>query len=359
MSILIFILVLSILILVHEFGHFIVARILGVRVERFALGFGPKLLAIKGKETEYSVCLFPLGGFVKLAGDNPEDFKGKPDEYLSRTPGERAGIIFAGPLLNYVLGFLCFFFVFLMGYPNLTSKVGGLIDGYPAKDAGIRVSDKVTVIDSKPVNTWEELQLNVHNKTSPIEITVLRDNKELHFKMIPRQEKVKNIFGQQETVSLVGIKPLESEIVFIKHNFAQSFTSAFKKIIEITAITFKALFRMVTGAMSMKDSVTGPLGIFYITKKAALMGFIFLVHVMAVLSTSLGIFNLLPLPLLDGGCLALLGVEKLKGKPLSKKVDDFITRLGFSLIIFLALFVFYNDLVKFGVVDKVISFFNK
>jgi Predicted membrane-associated Zn-dependent proteases 1 len=118
---------------------------------------------------------------------------------------------------------------------------------------------------------------------------------------------------------LVGIKPLESEIVFIKHNFAQSFTSAFKKIIEITAITFKALFRMVTGAMSMKDSVTGPLGIFYITKKAALMGFIFLVHVMAVLSTSLGIFNLLPLPLLDGGCLALLGVEKLKGKPLRQK----------------------------------------
>ncbi len=358
MSLLIFIAVLSILILVHEFGHFIVARKMGVRVERFALGFGPKILSYKGKETEYAICLFPLGGFVKLAGDVRDECKGGKDEYFSRSPSERARIIFFGPLLNYALGFLCFFLVFLLGFPNLTTKVGGLIDDYPAAVSGIKDGDKVISIDGQKISTWAELQGIIHGKKSPVKIDILRNDKELRLVIMPKQEKIKNIFGQEETVGLLGIKPSE-EVIYIKHGAVESLSLAFKKIIEITTVTLKALSRMLTGAMSLKDSVTGPLGIFYITKKAAGMGFNYLLHVMAVLSTSLGLFNLLPLPLLDGGCLFLLGVEKIMGKPLSKRVDDIITRVGFSLIIFLALFVFYNDLVKFGVMDKVFNLFNK
>lgn len=356
MSFLIFIIVLSILIVVHEFGHFMVAKRLGVRVEKFALGFGPKLFSIKKKETEYSVCLIPLGGYVKLAGDTLDEFKGKPDEYLSRSPSQRAQIIFFGPLLNYVLGFLSFFLVFMLGFPNLTTKVGGLIEGYPALLAGVKLGDQVVSVDAKKVNTWDELQENIHHKTRAVEVVILRGGKELRFILNPRQEKIKNIFGQEETIGLVGIKPFE-EVTYVKYGIFESLNLAFGKVAEITGITLKALYRMITGAMSFKDSVTGPLGIFYITQKAAHMGFNSLLHVLAVLSVSLGLFNLLPLPLLDGGHLFFLVVEKVKGRPLSKKIDDIITRMGFSLIVFLALFVFYNDLVKFGVWDKIIGWF--
>ncbi len=359
MSLLIFLIVLSVLIVVHEFGHFMVAKKMGIRVERFALGFGPKILSFKKKETEYALCLVPLGGYVKLAGDTWDEFKGKPEEYLSRSPRERAGVIFFGPLLNYIMGFLCFYLVLVLGFPSLTAKVGGLIEGYPAALAGIKVGDEVIAIDSKEVNTWEELQANIRNKKGPaVEMVVLRNQKELKFKIIPRQEKVKNIFGQQESISLAGIKP-EGEVIYIKHGAIQSVGLAFQKLLELTAMTFKAFYRMASGAMSFKDSVTGPLGIFYITKEAAHMGFNSLLHVVAVLSTSLGIFNLLPLPLLDGGHLFFLVIEKIKGRPLSKKSDDIVTRVGFSLIIFLALFVFYNDFIKFGVLEKILGFFSK
>lgn len=357
MSLLIFLIVLSILIIAHEFGHFITAKKIGVRVERFALGFGPKIASLKKKDTEYAICLIPLGGYVKFAGDNLDEFKGKPDEYLARSIGERGRIIFLGPVLNYVLGFLCFFFVFILGFPNLSSRVGGLIDGYPAKGAGIIVNDWVVAVGSKKVNTWEELQANIRSrKKFPLEIVVLRGKQELRFQVNPRQEKIKNVFGQEETINLIGISPQDG-LIYIKHGIVESLDLAFKKIIEITATTFKALFRMITGAMSFKDSVAGPLGIFYITQKAAHLGFNSLLHVVAVLSTSLAIFNLLPLPLLDGGHLFLLVVEKLTGKPLGKKADEIITRVGFSLIVFLALFVFYNDLLKFGILDKILGFF--
>ncbi|MDP2939279.1 MAG: RIP metalloprotease RseP [Candidatus Omnitrophota bacterium] len=357
MSLLIFILVLSILIIVHEFGHFIIAKRIGVKVERFALGFGPKIASFKRKETEYAICLVPLGGYVKMAGDNFEEFKGKPNEYLSRTPLERSRIVFFGPVLNYVLGFVCFFFVFLLGFPQLTSKVGGLIKDYPASIAGIKVGDEIIAIDAKKIKTWDELQANIRrSRKESLEMIVLRDKKELPFIVNLRREKIKNIFGQEETINLVGIKS-KDEIIYIKYGIIKSLNLAFSKIVEITFITFKALFRMVTGAMSFRDSVTGPLGIFYITQKAAHMGFNSLLHVVAVLSTSLGIFNLLPLPLLDGGHLFLLGFEKIKGRPIGKKVDEIITRVGFSLIIFLALFVFYNDLARFGILDKILKLF--
>src|SRR4030042_1455801 len=146
---LIFIFILSILIIVNEFGHFIAAKSAGVRVEKFSLGFGPQLLKKKRDNTEYSLSAIPLGGYVKLAGDNLEEYKGKSFEYLAKTPGERFRIIFFGPLLNYILGFLCLWLIFFVGYPTLTTKVGGLIDGFGAKVAGLEVGDKIIAVDGK------------------------------------------------------------------------------------------------------------------------------------------------------------------------------------------------------------------
>lgn len=353
---LIFLLILGILITVHEFGHFFAAKKLGVRVEKFSFGFGKRLLTRKKGETEYSISLIPLGGYVKLAGDSIEEFHNKPDEYLSKTPLERAQIIFLGPLLNYLMGFLCFWLIFFAGYPSLTTKVGGLVDGFGAKDAGLQIGDKVTAVNGKRVDFWEDLQAAIQSKKaeSKVSLSVLRGDKELTIDVQIKEKKMDDALGQRHSVGLVGIMP-EDEIVKVRHGILQSFSLGIKKTFDLTILTYKALWRMVTGKLSMRDSITGPLGIFFITSKAASVGIIALLHLVAVLSVSLCIFNLLPLPVLDGGHIVLLLIEKIRRKPLGINAERVVTQVGFTFIVALALFATYNDLMRiFG--DKIAKF---
>ena len=353
-SLIVFFFVLSVLIVVHEFGHFIAAKKSGVKVERFALGFGPKLIAHKRKGTEYAICAIPLGGYVKMAGDNLDEYKGNPDEYFSKNPGVRFNIIFFGPLLNYILGFLCFCLIFFAGYPNLTTKVGGLVDEMGAGKAGIKENDVITAIDSKKVYYWDDLQKTVQEKKNAksVKVYFTRDGQAQSVDVSIQSKSFDDGLGQKRTVGLIGIIPAD-EVVKVKHGLFESFYLGLKKTGEFTLMTYKALWRMVTGRLSMRESVTGPLGMFYITSKAASLGWIAVVHVIAVLSLSLGIFNLLPMPVLDGGHIFLLAVEKIRGKSISKKLDKVFTHIGLSLIITMAVFVFFNDLVRFGIFDKV------
>ncbi len=353
---LIFLLILGVLITVHEFGHFIVAKKLGVRVEKFSFGFGRRLLVKKKNDTEYSISLIPLGGYVKLAGDSLEEFKNNPDEYLSKTPSQRALIIFFGPLLNYILGFLCFWLIFFIGYPTLTTKVGGLIEGFGAKDAGIQVGDKIIAVDGKRVVFWEDLQkaIQAEKAATKVLLSVLRDNKEYTIEVKIKEKKLDDALGQTHNVGLIGITP-KDEIVKVKHGFLESFILGINKTLDFTILTYKALWRMITGKLSIRESITGPLGIFYITSKAASAGMIAVLHLVAVLSVSLCIFNLLPLPVLDGGHIVLLAIEKIRGKQLSVKAERVITHIGFTLIVSLAIFATYNDLLRiFG--DKLSKF---
>jgi len=350
---LIFLLILGILIIVHEFGHFIVAKKLGVRVEKFSFGFGKRLLSWKRGDTEYSLSLIPLGGYVKLAGDSIEEFKNNPDEYLSKKPSERAQIVFFGPLLNYIMGLLCFWLIFFVGYPTLTTTVGGLVEGFGAKDAGIQVGDKITAVDGKKVAFWEDLQKAIQDKAAPttVQLSFLRDNKEYNIEVKIKERKLEDALGQRRSIGLIGITP-KDEVVKIRHGFTESFVLGVKKTVDLTIMTYKALWRMVTGKLSMRESLTGPLGIFYITSKAASVGMIALLHLVAVLSVSLCIFNLLPLPVLDGGHIVLLAIEKIRGKPLGIKAEQIVTQIGFTLIVSLALFATYNDVLRiFG--DKI------
>ncbi len=352
----IFLLILGLLIIVHEFGHFIVAKRLGVRVEKFSFGFGRRLLSRKRGDTEYSISLIPLGGYVKLAGDSVEEFKNNTDEYLSKTPSQRARIIFFGPLLNYVLGFLCFWLIFFIGYPTLTTKVGGLIEGFGAKEAGLQVGDKIIAVDGKRVNFWEDLQVAIQSKKAAAKVTllVLRDSKEYNLDVKIKEKNLDDALGQKHNVGLIGITP-KDEIVKVRHGFLKSFVLGINKTLDLTIMTYKALWRMVTGKLSMRESITGPLGIFYITSKAASIGMVALLHLVAVLSVSLAIFNLLPLPVLDGGHIVLLAIEKIRGKQLGIKAEHIVTQIGFTLIVSLALFATYNDMVRlFG--DKISKF---
>ncbi len=351
----IFIITIGFLILIHEFGHFIVAKKLGIKVEMFFLGFGPKLFSFKKNDTEYGINLIPFGGFVKMAGDTREEFQGKKFEFLAHPPIHRAAVIFFGPLLNYFLALVCFCVVFMVGYPVLTTTVGELMDNFPAKEAGILPGDEIISVAGAKVSNWDELQENIFgNKESTLNVTVIRESEELEFIIRPKQEKVKNIFGQDETVGLIGIRP-EENFITIKYGFLESVVLGSKKLVKMTAFTYEALFKMITGVIPVKESVTGPLGIFFLTKQAIELGFNYLVHVAAILSMSLAIFNLLPLPILDGGHLLLLGIEKIRKKPLSPKADEWVMRIGLSFIILIAVFVFINDISKFEVTDKIIN----
>ncbi len=355
-SLLVFLFVFGLLILVHEFGHFIVAKKLGVRVEKFSLGFGKALFMRKKGGTEYTINALPLGGYVKLAGDNPQEYKHKPDEYLSKTPSERAAIILFGPLLNYAMGFLCFWLIFFAGYPTLTTKVGGLIDGFGAKDAGVEAGDKIIAVNGKNVAYWEELQKIIHDSkgAAAMKFTILRNNKEIELDIKIKEKEVQDLIGTKQNIGLIGITPAD-EIIRVRHGFWRSCFLGIEKTRDLTTMTYKALWRMITGKLSFRDSVTGPLGIFYITSKAAHLGIIAVLHLVAVLNISLAIFNLLPLPVLDGGHILLLGLEKIRGRALSMKAEQAVTHFGLTLIIALAVIATYNDILKFK--DKIFSCF--
>ncbi len=356
LSFIAFIIVFSILVLIHECGHFFASKKLGVRVEKFSLGFGPKVWSVKAGDTEYLVSGVPLGGYVKLAGDDPEkERKGEAHEFLSRPVGERALIIFAGPLVNYFVAFLLFSFIFMIGSPTRTTEVGSLLPDYPAKAAGLNAGDVIVSADGIAVRYWDDLTEIIHKKVEgSLALTVKRGDATFSAEIRPLVKSRKDMFGNEVKVALIGIVPSD-RIEKVRYGFLQSFGMGFKKLAQLTSLTCKALWAILTGRMSVKDSMTGPIGIFIITGKAVGLGFIYILHLMAVLSASLAIFNLLPIPVMDGGYLFFLAVEKLRGKPLRPKTQEVVTNIGITALAFLMVYVFYADIVRFQVADTLIK----
>jgi regulator of sigma E protease len=354
LSLVSFVFVLSILVIVHEFGHFIAAKRIGVRIEKFSIGFGPEIFGITKNGTRYLISAVPLGGYVKLAGETEQDgIKGEKWEYMSRAVGERARIIFAGPLLNYILAFFIFSFVFIIGNPTMTTKIGKVMPGYPAESAGLKPGDRILKINGKEVRYWEDVTNIVHtNKASQMRLFVQRDEELLDLIVAPKSQDIKTIFGSKKRVSLIGIMPGD-EVVYVRYGIFKSFYMAGEKLIMLSYITCRALWASITGAIPFKESMTGPIGIFYITGQAAKLGFVYLLQLMGVLSASLAIFNLLPVPVLDGGHILFLVVEKIRRKPISYKMQESITQVGLFLLIFLMVFVFYNDIMRFGIFEKI------
>lgn len=356
-SLLVFLFVLGALIVVHEFGHFIIAKCVGVRVEKFSLGFGPRILRRKKNDTEYSLNAIPLGGFVKLAGDSLQEYTGKKDEYFYQPPGKRFWIIFCGPLLNYIVGFLFFWLIFFLGYPTLTTRVGKVLGGFGAEEAGLVPGDAIMEIDGSKVNTWDELQRIIRAKKADdtVRLSVVRNETQLFADVLIKEKEIDDALGKKHSVSLLGISPDDEHTIMIRHGPVTSFVMAAGNVWDITTLTYQALWRMVMRKMSFKESVTGPLGIYYLTSQAAHLGIMPLLHLVAVLSVSLAIFNLLPIPILDGGHIFFLGMERIRRKALSARTEQTITQIGFSLIITLAVFATLNDIVRiFG--DKISRF---
>ena len=354
------IIVLGVLILVHEFGHFIVAKRLGVRVEKFSIGFGPKVCSVKKGDTEYLLSAVPLGGYIKMAGEDPtEKMTGEKWEFLSRSVFDRFKIIFAGPFLNYVLAFVIFSVIFMFGSPTMTTEVGSLLKDYPAEAQGIKTGDKILSVDDKSVKYWEDMTEIIHKHTDgTMALSVKRGDSVIEMKIAPIIRKTKDIFGKEATIALIGIGPSQN-IESVRYGFLESIGMGFNKLVQLTAITYKALWSILIGRISLKESMTGPIGIFIITGQAARMGFIYILHLMGILSASLAIFNVLPFPVLDGGHILFLAIEKARGRPLSLKTQEITINIGVSLLILFTIFVFYSDIMKFGIAEKAMKMFKK
>jgi regulator of sigma E protease len=369
MTFLIFAFILGLLIIVHEAGHFFMARRLGVRVEEFAFGFGRKLWGWKKGDTEYRICLIPLGGYVKMAGDERSSTKGAHDEFFAKSAGHRALIILMGPVVNFLLAYLCFVAVFMIGKIDLDAtskalpaKVGKVMAGSAADQAGLKEEDVIVEIDGRKVAGWAEMQdIIMANGGKPLAIVVLRSGDGVSLSVTPKLEITKDLFGRDHDVGRIGIQPRQPDktdnFVVERYPFPQALIKGAEELRTISIKTYVALWEIVSGQRSPKEGMTGLVGIFFIVKFAAGIGFSFLLHIVGVISASLALFNVLPLIPLDGGHLALLGLEKLRGRTLSARTEGLMNQAGLYMFIALALFVFYLDFERIGLIDRITRFF--
>jgi regulator of sigma E protease len=417
-----FLIVIGILVFVHEFGHFIMAKRAGVRVEKFSLGMGPKLFGVKKGDTEYVLSALPLGGYVKMAGENPdEEPTGAPDEFQSKTVWQRAKIAATGPLTNIVLAFLIMPFVFMVGtysegpakvgyvesgspaeragfmagdvieevngrsisdwtkaltiiavnpdtdvavkverhgekktltlrpqlatelkigtsglIPDIPAEIGKLKPGFPAELAGLAVNDKIIAVDGKTIYHWNQFSTLVReSKGNKLTLTIDRNGQRMEKVVMPKEEGGRTV---------IGVEPI-MRLVFKKYGFIESLQLGFNKTIEAVDLTFVTLKKLITLNLSIK-TLGGPVMIAQMSGQAASAGLSAFLSLLAMISISLGVLNLLPIPVLDGGMILFLVIEAIRKKPLSKKVMEVSQSIGAGLLITLIAVVSYNDVMR-------------
>ena len=364
------IIALGILIFVHELGHFIVAKLFKVKVEKFSLGFGPKVYSKQIGETEYMLSAFPLGGFVKLFGEGgiieggnddkakgeiseeivrlPEDFteEEKKRSFAHRPPLARIAIVMAGPVFNLVFAWLAFIVLSMTGVPTLTAKIGEVPNDKPAFRAGIQKGDVIKVINDKPVTRWDEIAALISgSKGQPVKITVKRNTQELSFNITPEARVSKNLFGEDVKGFAIGVASA-GEIVteyFGPLDAVVKGTTQTATVIELTVMSLVKLIQRVVPL----DTVGGPIMIVKMAGEQAAAGASSFLAFMALLSINLGILNLLPVPVLDGGHLVFYFWELVTGRPVSQKIREYGQQIGMALLLSLMVLAFYNDIVRY------------
>lgn len=340
------VLALGILIFVHELGHFLVARRLGVGVEKFSLGFGPKLLATRRGETEYRISAVPLGGYVKLAGENPDEECADPKKSFSEKPvWTRIAIVLAGPAFNLLFAAVLYVAVFMVGVPVLTTEIRGVAPGSSAMQAGLQKGDRIVAVGNIPVQEWEELADVIHRSAGKsLDFKVRRGENEFHVPITPRADSVKNIFGEEIVVGRIGIEA-GGKFVTKRYNPLAALGKGLERTWAIIKLTVQSIVKIISRVIPA-STIGGPILIFQMAGETARLGLISLVHFVALLSINLGILNLLPIPVLDGGHIAFFALEAIKGKPISLRKREVAQQVGLVLLISLMVFAFYNDLVR-------------
>ncbi len=353
------VIVLGIMIFFHELGHFLAAKLFNVKVLKFALGFGPKIVAKEYGETEYSIRYLPLGGFVKMLGEDdftedapPVDEKDTLRAFNKQHPLKRIVIVAAGPVFNLVLAFFLFFGLYaIFGAPQLTPEpvftpeIGIVKEGSPAEKAGLLKGDMVKAVDGKELEEWADLRKTIENRAGiPVNITVARGNELLSLTVTPEESVIKNEAGEDVKAVLIGVINA-GKVVYTKVGIIEALKKANSTTYNAIKETCLVVVRLFQGEVSIK-TVGGPIMIGQMTGIVIQKGMDYVLEFMAIISISLGILNLFPIPILDGGVILFLLVELVLRKPVSMNKREFAQKIGFSILLILMAVVFYNDILR-------------
>lgn len=359
-TILPFLVILTIVVFVHEFGHFIVARWNGVKVDVFSIGFGRELFGWNDRHgTRWRVSLLPLGGYVKFFGDANEASAGSSDaaremsaedravSFHHKRVGQRIAVVVAGPGFNFLFAIAIFAAVFMtVGQPTTAPILGGVQPGSAAAEAGLLPGDRIVTIDGHGIDRFEDIQRLVPlNAGTPMQVEVLRDSDRLDFQVTPRITEMTDGFGNVHRTPILGVSVSSDSMEMHRLGPVAAVGSAVGHTWGIVSSTMTALGQMVTGARGT-DDLGGPVRIAQFSGQAAQSGVVNAIMFVALLSVALGLFNLFPVPMLDGGHLVFYIVEALRGRPLSERVQEYGFRLGFALVVCLMVFVTWNDIVR-------------
>ncbi len=350
-EILSFIFVLGLLIFVHELGHFAVAKWCGIRVETFSLGFPPKMIGFRRGETEYCISWIPLGGYVKMSGEKPDegDIHGRPYEFMSKPIWQRALVIFAGPAMNYVLAVLLLAGIyFVKGQPiqKDSAEIGMVVADEPASKAGLQAGDVMLAIDDSVVTTFEGMYGIVTKKPgAEVKLTWLRGVDTMTAYTTTRVDTVMNMQGEVETIGKIGVaRQVDYESMGLFASLQGGFDMANFYVVQI----FKFLKDVISGSVSSK-LIGGPLFIAQAAGEAAKQGLLSLLFLASILSVNLCVVNLVPIPVLDGGQLLFLLIERIKGNPVSMKGRAIAQQIGLVFLIILIIFVTKNDIWRINI----------
>jgi len=356
-----FLFVITLVVFFHELGHFLMARLFGVKVDVFSVGFGKEIFGWNDRRgTRWKVSWLPVGGYVKFAGD--ADASSRPDvsagarmsaaerdQALAFKPvGQRALVAAAGPFANFILAIVLLTgLLMLSGRVVVTPLVGDVTKGSPAQMAGIKPGDLVTRINQTPISDFQQLpQIISVSGGETLSVGIKRAGHDLTLQVTPRLTKTRDVLGNVTSQMVIGVRPpANAPVTHEQYGPAKAFTEACAETWDIVKTTILGISQMITGHAST-DQLRGPAGIAQMTKQVAEFGFLPLLNLVAILSVSIGLANLFPIPLLDGGHLLYYAVEAVLGRPLGERAQDVGFRLGLVLVLGLMLLTTWNDLVR-------------
>jgi regulator of sigma E protease len=356
-----FLFVLTIVVFFHELGHFLVARWCGVTVKVFSVGFGPELFGFNDRKgTRWRLSAIPLGGYVKFLGDenaasatDHEALADLSDEerrgaFAAKGVAARAAIVAAGPLANFVLAIAIFTAIFsLYGREVTTATVDSVVEGGAAELAGFQPGDVILSIDGKPIETFNDLQ-RIVSVSAGHQLTVVldRDGQELTLPATPELQEMTDAFGNKHRIGVLGItRNTTGDNVFTERfSVPAAAWLGVRETWYVTERTLSYLVDVVAGRESA-DQLGGPIRVAEISAQVATIGLVALINLAAILSISIGLINLFPIPMLDGGHLLFFAIEALRGRPLSDRAQDIGFRIGFAAVVMLMIFATWNDII--------------
>jgi regulator of sigma E protease len=356
-----FLFVLSLVVFFHELGHFLIARWCGVRILVFSIGFGPEIVGFNDRHgTRWKIAAIPLGGYVKFFGDDsaastPDtaqlaamDENEKSQSFVGQSVAKRAAIVVAGPMANFLLAIAIFAGVFMLyGRQTMNARVDAVQADSAAAAAGFQAGDLVTAIDGKPIADFADMQRVVSESAGqPLQITVKRDGADRVLTATPLLTEEKDIFGNVRRIGLLGIRrsTAPEDLKFQPVSPPEAVWMGAQETWFVIDRTLSYLGGVVVGREAA-NQLGGPIRIAEMSGQVATLGFVALIHLAAVLSVSIGLLNLFPIPLLDGGHLLFYGLEAVRGRPLSERAQEVGFRIGLAIVLMLMIFATFNDIV--------------